>query len=61
MDRYFMHYVDSALDPAAEDRLAAWPASEPQTASVLRLRTGFHSVATWRSTMRLNRVVPVSV
>ena len=70
-----MYYVDSALDPAAEDRLAAWPslahrhgfylrnpltitrfpltqarlaawpASEPQTASALTLRTGFHSVA----------------
>jgi len=45
MNRYFMHYVDSALDPAAEDRLAAWLDREPQTASVLTLRTGFYSVA----------------
>ena len=44
-NRYFMHYVDSALDPAAEDRLAAWLDREPQTASVLTLRTGFYSVA----------------
>jgi hypothetical protein len=44
-NRCFMHYVDSALDPAAEDRLAAWLDREPQTASVLTLRTGFYSVA----------------
>ena len=38
-----MHYVDSALDPEAADRLPAWLIRELATASALTLRTGFYS------------------
>jgi len=40
-----VHYIDSAIDANADDRLAAWLNGKLQTASSLTLRTGFYSVA----------------